>query len=765
MAGTLRNLLVRVGADVSGLSQGLKNAQKQVQFFGRNVTGSMKEIKGQIAGAAAALGGGMLIKSGVQDAMRYEALMATLGESMGESRKEFEKWQETAGNAFGYSRLQSAETANLLSLNFKQIADSQEDLVKKTTKMMEMAAVVANKRGMTMQEVSDRIRSAMNQEADGADELGVNVRIAAVKQSQAYQEMANGQPWDQLTENMRKTILYHHILQQVSERLGSTMQDTTALRMAQFTASLADVRMALGQAFLPIMYQVLPYLNAMAQALYKVLTVIAAFTRSLFGGGFVYKAPKGFADVAKKDAAAVGAIGDASEDTAKKSSKAAKKAQKAWKGLFGFDEVHTIKDPEESAGAGGAGGGGGGGGAGGLGATDLMPESPFKPFEEQISELAKKMDRLTAPIKAVFKSVWEAVSTFAIEKFNQIRAWWAENGAQITQAFKNVWDVMKPIIMAVVGYVWESIKGLISGIITFFQGLTEFFTGVFTGDWKMAWEGLKKIFFGAFQAVWNFLNLTVLGGIRKALANLVVFGVKLLKGFADDFVKFFANAWTNIGKIFKDLGTNFKKMIDDIVDWWIEFFIKISLRWATFKRDVLKVAGEAWEGIKGVFKGAADWFGRNIITPIVNRFQEIKDAFKEGLTQGLKAVLNAVRRPINEMIDSLNAVKNKIPIAKNLPNIPKIPALAQGGITSGPTLAMVGDNVGGREVISPLDRLQSMLTNSVIQAMQLAGGAGNNQNTGDIILNIDGRAFARLVKPFLDKEQNRVGSDVRIRTI
>lgn len=162
-------MLVRVGADISGLRSGLKNAQKDVKYFGRNVTGSLKEMRGQIAGVAAGLGTGLFVKSGIQDAMRFESLMTTLGESMGESRKKFEEWQAASGNAFGYSRLQSAETANLLSLNFRQIADSQEDLVDKTTKMMEMAAVVANKRGMTMQEVSDRIRSAMNQEADGAN--------------------------------------------------------------------------------------------------------------------------------------------------------------------------------------------------------------------------------------------------------------------------------------------------------------------------------------------------------------------------------------------------------------------------------------------------------------------------------------------------------------------------------------------------------------------------------------------------------------------
>jgi hypothetical protein len=55
-----------------------------------------------------------------------------------------------------------------------------------------------------------------------------------------------------------------------------------------------------------------------------------------------------------------------------------------------------------------------------------------------------------------------------------------------------------------------------------------------------------------------------------------------------------------------------------------------------------------------------------------------------------------------------------------------------------------------------------MLTNSVVQAMQLGGG---NRDSGDIILNIDGRTFARIVKPFLQKEDNRVGGDIRIRTI
>jgi phage-related protein len=139
----------------------------------------------------------------------------------------------------------------------------------------------------------------------------------------------------------------------------------------------------------------------------------------------------------------------------------------------------------------------------------------------------------------------------------------------------------------------------------------------------------------------------------------------------------------------------------------------------------------------------------------------LRNVFKTSITSGLKAVLNNVRTPINNLISGINSVKNKIPGANLLRDIPTIPRFAQGGITSGPMLAMVGDNPGGKEVIAPLDRLQSMLTNSVIQAMQGAGGG----QTGDVILNIDGRTFARLVKPFLDKEQSRIGQDIRIKTI
>lgn len=61
-------------------------------------------------------------------------------------------------------------------------------------------------------------------------------------------------------------------------------------------------------------------------------------------------------------------------------------------------------------------------------------------------------------------------------------------------------------LFAIVKGVWDSIKQIFTGIIDFIRG-------VFTGNWKQAWEGVKSIFSGVFNAL-----LT----IAKAPLNLLI---------------------------------------------------------------------------------------------------------------------------------------------------------------------------------------------------------------------------------------------------
>ena len=75
-----------------------------------------------------------------------------------------------------------------------------------------------------------------------------------------------------------------------------------------------------------------------------------------------------------------------------------------------------------------------------------------------------------------------------------------------------IWMVAGEII-ACVTRIFGNIGEIINGIITTIRGIIQFLTGVFTGDWGKAWEGIKNVFKG----VWDSLV-----GIAKGPLNLVI---------------------------------------------------------------------------------------------------------------------------------------------------------------------------------------------------------------------------------------------------
>lgn len=66
----------------------------------------------------------------------------------------------------------------------------------------------------------------------------------------------------------------------------------------------------------------------------------------------------------------------------------------------------------------------------------------------------------------------------------------------INPIIKVLWDNLKPAFDTV----FKGIGDLINGLQTTLSGIITFITGVFTGDWEKAWEGIKKIFKGIFDS-------------------------------------------------------------------------------------------------------------------------------------------------------------------------------------------------------------------------------------------------------------------------
>ena len=77
-------------------------------------------------------------------------------------------------------------------------------------------------------------------------------------------------------------------------------------------------------------------------------------------------------------------------------------------------------------------------------------------------------------------------------------------------------QVLAGILSGVLGAAFENIGNIIGTVMGIFGGLIDFITGVFTGNWKKAWQGVKDIFSSIVSG---------LGNIFKAPINFIIKGI------------------------------------------------------------------------------------------------------------------------------------------------------------------------------------------------------------------------------------------------
>lgn len=111
------------------------------------------------------------------------------------------------------------------------------------------------------------------------------------------------------------------------------------------------------------------------------------------------------------------------------------------------------------------------------------------------------------------------------------------------------------------------------------------------------------------------------------------------------------------------------------------------------------------------------WFvdrGKDFAGWVADGFRSIAGTIFDGISAGFRGTVGAVLRlmesGLNAAIDMLNVALDGIDKAAgpliNFGEIPEVrlPRLAQGGIVTGPMLAMLGDNRSGTEAVVPLER-------------------------------------------------------------
>lgn len=870
----IRNLVIRAGADFSQMRREMQRAQSDLKDFGSK----MKSSLGGIAAALAGIGLGIGLKSAVEDAIKFEALMGTLSQTLGKSMSDFVKWQNTVGDAMGFSKLQVAEMGNNYSLRLKSIAKDEQDLLKKTTDLIKAAAIIRSKTGLSSIEISDRMRSAMNQEADGADELGINVRVAAIQQSKAYKQLADNAPWEELSEQMKKTILYHHILDSTTANFGTEIAQNTALLKGGFVSALGDARLALGQAFLPILNIALPLLTKMARAAEVAFQNVSAFMRTLFPKANI-KAGNAQTAAIDSQSGAVDGLGDSLDSTGKK-------AKKAANSLAGFDEINQLgsgsKDDDEDSSAATSGIGLGTGADGideatgavsskvremadkvkaafgemsafivqhkeiiisalygiaaafatlaviksvsfllqGIGAAIGLILSPigllviaiaslvgaFTYFYRNNEGFRDKVNAIWEEIKVSLSAAWDWIVTAARATWKGLEQFWATNGDAIIATFKATWEGIKTFLTSTFNFINTISLAIWGGMQAFWQRWGDDITRIFTSIWKtisalvvdisnFIVEKLKVL-----AAFWN----EYWPDIAKALINAWKVIWYFLEPFVGAIIKGLLMAWETFATLLTALWADIKQIISGVLDvimGIVKIFIGVfTLDWKTLWDGIKQVTKGATDAVQGVISLVFDTIGGIVMTAAsfiygayIGMMETLRDNSKsmwegissvignvwDGIKNNIKNSINAITGMINGFIDKFNGIKINVPGVNiplvgmvggfeiGMPQIPRIPMLANGGITdvNNPFLAMVGDNKTQREVVAPLGDLTDMISSAVGSAVMMANQFNNSQNNGgrnggDIVLQIDGTTIARILNTYMAKESSRIGGSM-----
>ncbi len=176
----------------------------------------------------------------------------------------------------------------------------------------------------------------------------------------------------------------------------------------------------------------------------------------------------------------------------------------------------------------------------------------MKKFSATINNIKTRVGSIINGLKTIFSTVFNAIgkvvkalATVIANIFGKkVSSTCSAAGAVITAfkavasaafnfiagAIKKAMNIIVPVVKVAFGAIKgaisaavNTITSIISGVLTVFDGLITFISGVFTGNWRQAWEGVKSIFkgiFDTFAAICKAPINAVIGIINGAISAL-----------------------------------------------------------------------------------------------------------------------------------------------------------------------------------------------------------------------------------------------------
>lgn len=288
--------------------------------------------------------------------------------------------------------------------------------------------------------------------------------------------------------------------------------------------------------------------------------------------------------------------------------------------------------------------------------------------------------------------------------------------------------------------------------------------------------GIYNVVTGIAAAVTTALSSPILA-IILVIGALIAICVLLYQNW-DTIKEKAVEIWGKIKEFISNAIEKVKEVISNVIN-------KIKETWSNIWGKIKDTASKVWDGIKGAITGTINGIKTSISntlnaiksvwdkiwgglkTTVTNIFDAIWGAIKgviNSILGGIEGMANGVIGGINTVIGALNNLSFDVPdwvpvlggktFGFNITELSKVslPRLANGGITTGATLAEIGE--AGREAVLPLENNTGWMD-------ELAGKLASRMPTYNtpttLVMEVDGKAFAKCELPYFNAESQRIG--------
>lgn len=291
----------------------------------------------------------------------------------------------------------------------------------------------------------------------------------------------------------------------------------------------------------------------------------------------------------------------------------------------------------------------------------------------------------------------------------------------------------------------EIIWGVIKGFGEFLIGLvTDLWNNYLEPLWEKIKETIRLLQDEVLIPLWEFLSTLVAAIVE--FVNITI--IPLLEAFLSFFSTTFFGGVSGTLDIILEVIQEAIRIIGTIID-SVQTMLTGVIEFLTgvFTGDWKK----AWNGVKTIFKGVWDAFVGIAKSPI-NLIIGLINGLLTGVEKAASGLVSALNRiafsfSIPDWVPFVGGKSWSFGLNMSAPSLPRIPYLANGGVITDPTLAMVGEYAGANsnpEIVSPSNLMREIVTE------------GNNDLT-DVMISV-GRQIVEAIQN--NQTEIKIGDDV-----